>query len=121
MNEAINSSTCSDMSYESNSIEIVSITVKYNNSELDILGCYKFHSGISGEFLTDPTRSFNKLSLMNEKIILLGTLNVIFFYNSSQREHFMNFMWSYYFVPKTTKPTSFSSDISEVPSLLDQT
>ena len=32
----------------------------------------------------------------------------------------MNFMQSYYFVPRITKPTRFSSNTSETPSLLDQ-
>ena len=120
VSEAINSCICSDISFNSNSIEIVSITVKYNNSDLVILGCYRPHSGTSEEFVTDLTRLLNNHSVMNKKTILLGDLNINLMNNSSEREHFMNFMQSYYFVPKITKPTRFSSNISEVPSLLDQ-
>ena len=32
----------------------------------------------------------------------------------------MNCIYSYYFIPETTKPTRFSSNISGVPSLIDQ-
>ena len=47
-------------------------------------------------------------------------MNINLLNENSAREHFMNFMQSYYFVPRITKPTRFSSNISETPSLLDQ-
>ena len=117
--ETINSYICSEI-YNSISIETVSITVRYSNSYLVILGCYKPHSGTNEEFVTDLTRSFNNHSLMNKKNILFGDLNVNLLNSSSERENLMNFMQSYFFVPKITEPTRFSSNMSGAPSLLDQ-
>ena len=112
--ETINSYICSEVSYYSNSIEIVSITVKYNNNYLVILGCYRPYSDTNKKFVTDLTHLFKKHSVKNKKkTILLGDLNVNLLNNSSEKENFMNFMQSYCFVPKITKPTRFSSNISE--------
>ena len=52
--------------------------------------------------------------------MLLGDLNLNLLNANSAREHFMNFMQSYYFVPRISKPTRFSTNDSETPSLLDQ-
>ena len=53
VNDSIKSHIWSDISYNSNSIEIVSVTFKNNDSEYVILGCYRPHSGTSEEFLTN--------------------------------------------------------------------
>ena len=75
---------------------------------------------VNEEFVADLSHVFNNPNLLNKKIILLGDFNNIFLNENSAREDFMNFMQSYYFLPRITKPTRFSSNNSETPSLLDQ-
>ena len=59
------------MSYNSNSIEIVTLFVKFQESELIILGCYRPHGGTEEEFVTDRSRVFNDPNLVNKKVMLL--------------------------------------------------
>ena len=120
LNDSIKSVLNPDISYNSNSIEIVSISVKLNESELYILGCYRPHSGTIEEFITDFSHVLNNQKLQNKRTILLGDLNINLLIDNPEREQFMNFMRSYYFVPRITKPTRFSSNENETPSLLDQ-
>ena len=52
--------------------------------------------------------------------MLLGDLNINLLNDNPETKHFMNFMQSYYYVPRITKPTRFSSNNNETPSLLEQ-
>ena len=76
VNDNIKSFLNPEVSYNSNSIEIVSIFVKLNESDLIIIGCYRPHNGTSKEFITDLKHVLNNLNLHNKRTILLGDLNI---------------------------------------------
>ena len=119
VNYSISSFLNPDVSYKSIPIEKVTISLKFNESELFFLSCYRPHSGTGEGFVTDLCHVFNSPILV-KKNILLGDLNINSLIENPAREHFKNFTQSFYFVPWITKPTRFSSNNSETPTLLDQ-
>ena len=84
------------------------ISVKFNESELIILGCYRPYIVVptEEEFVTDLSHVFNNPNLVNKKVMFLRNLNINLINENSAREHFMNFMQSYYFFTSNNKINS---------------
>ena len=117
----INSSKIESLSYANNTVEVCTVKIDFNGSNLILIGVYRPHSDTISNFSDHLNTFLNSPLLSNKKCVLLGDLNICLLKPEQACIDFSNLMYSQHYLPLISKPTRFSPVDSEIPSLLDHT
>ena len=109
-----------EISYASSDIEICSVDVVMGGASWCLLGIYRPVNGNQESFMHEIENILqNNSALRNRKILILGDININLLLQNSMVDEFSANMLSRHFIPTITKPTRFSADDSQNPSLID--
>ena len=108
-----------DLSYANNCIEICTVFITINNSQMTVLGIYRPHSDTIANFTAELDGILNRPCIKGKTTIILGDLNINLLSNEGSTECFINNMQSHHFLPLITKPTRFDPSNNSRPSVLD--
>ena len=115
----IKSKNLPNLSFANIDIEVCTVELDFVGTTVFVIGIYRPHSGTINGFIDSLNFILNSINL-SKTCLILGDINVDILKDVPQSIRLMNFLQSYHFIPSITKPTRFSSNNTEVPSLLDQ-
>ena len=115
----IKSRLIGSLSYATETIEVCTVEIHFENNSFVLIGIYRPHSDTIENFSTHLETLLSDPLLSGKNCILMGDLNICILKDSIQNNNFSNLLYRFHFCPVITKVTRFPMRETETPSLLD--
>ena len=109
-----------EISYCNSTIEVKTIEITHSGLNLFIIGIYRPHGDNIHTFIEALCQILNNPILRGKMITIVGDLNINILNTNGSTSEFSNTLRSLHFLPLIDKPTRFSTNSNQSPSLLDQ-
>ena len=113
--------TLDHMCVSNENMETMTVKINVHGDAIILLAVYRHHSSTIETFSAQLYGMMHDNAMRNQKIILVGDININLNQQCPAVETFITNLQSLHFIPVITKPTPFPpSNVKGNPSLLDQ-
>ena len=103
-----------ELSFSNFDIEICTVNLRINNTNISVFGIYRPHSGTTDSFISEMSNILQSNKVLNNYSIILGDFNIDMLCANSQSDDLLNFMHSFSFLPTISLPTRANALLDQI-------